>query len=72
MGNATSTSQSQTFPDIKASENLLKEMQREKERLHRYFQSQKRTQSNHEKFEKYKRDLVKKKQEKFMKREEQA
>lgn len=35
---------SSSLPDIVASEALLKEMQREKERLHRYFQSKERTQ----------------------------
>ena len=47
--------------------SIIKEMQREKERLHRYFQSKERTQKLLEDMEKHGKDLLKKKEAKLAK-----
>jgi hypothetical protein len=60
LGNFSSTQvahhsppvQHNSLPDIGASEQLLREMQREKERLNRYFQSKERTAKQQEDYEK--------------------
>ncbi len=59
-----------SLPDISApgvSEQLLKEMQREKERLHRFFASKERTQKQIEEMEKHGKDLLQKKEAKLAK-----
>jgi hypothetical protein len=57
-----------SLPDIHKNEaSLIKEMQKDKERLHRYFHSKEKTQKLFEDMENRGKDLLKKKEAKFIK-----
>ena len=61
---------STSLPDIASSESVMREMQRERERLQRYFSSKERAQKQIEVLEKRGQDLLLKKEKKLAKIEE--